>query len=152
MTASRRVEEADTLLLSFLLVLEGLRPVERSVFVLHDILRRSHAETARMVGVSESICRQLLVQARHAMRVERDRIEAERTESAELVERFRAAVREGDVSRIASLLAPDAVAYLRVGPVVGRDAVAARLGRSNFDPILSIETSGGVVQAVRIAA
>ena len=51
-------EEADTLSMAFLLLLERLSPVERAVFLLHDVFGYGYDEIAGIVGKTESNCRQ----------------------------------------------------------------------------------------------
>ncbi len=136
---SRYGVEAESLTLSCLSVLEQLQPVERSVFLLHDIFGRSHAETARRVGLTESACRQLLLGVRRALRDAKRELDAQRRASAEIEAQFRAAVRAADVERLSTLLAPD---------VAGWDTAAAL---PQPDRILSVEVADGLVQAVRLA-
>ena len=50
--------------MAFLLVLERLSPVERAVFLLHDVFSYGYDEIARIVGKSEDNCRQLALRAR----------------------------------------------------------------------------------------
>ena len=47
-------EQADSLSMAFLLLLERLSPVERAVFLLHDVFSYDYAETADIVGRSVS--------------------------------------------------------------------------------------------------
>ena len=58
-------EEADSLSMAFLLLLERLRPVERAVFLLHDVFGYGYEEVATIVDRSEANCRQLALRARH---------------------------------------------------------------------------------------
>ena len=57
-------EEADSLSLAFLVLLEQLTPVERAVFLLHDVFGYGYGEVAKTVGKSEDNCRQLATRAR----------------------------------------------------------------------------------------
>src|SRR5581483_9029856 len=50
--------------MAFLLLLERLSPVERAVFLLHDVFDYGYGEIAEIVGRSEGNCRQLAVRAR----------------------------------------------------------------------------------------
>jgi hypothetical protein len=155
MSGPRYGDEADSLALTCLSLLERLRPIERSVFLLHDVFGRSHAETARIVGVTELTCRRLLLDVRDAMRNAKRGIDAERRENAEVAMGFYAALRTGDVERLTGLLAPDAIARMSsesdaTEPAVGRDAVAAELTLLDADRILSVEVVGGFVQTVRM--
>jgi RNA polymerase sigma-70 factor (ECF subfamily) len=104
-----RAEQADTLSMAFLLLLERLSPVERAVFLLHDVFGYGFDEVARMVGRSEASARQLAVRARRHVEAEKPRFEASRRERDELAARFLAAVTEGDVETFAGLLAADVV-------------------------------------------
>src|SRR3712207_4297502 len=72
------VERADELSMAFLLVLERLRPVERAVFLLHDVFGYSFGEIAQIVGRSPVSCRQLAARARRRVAEERPRMDASR--------------------------------------------------------------------------
>src|SRR5262245_46679281 len=133
-------EEADTLSLAFLVLLEQLTPVERAVFLLHDVFGYGYAEIAETVDKSEDNCRQLATRARRHIEAEKPRFEASRRERDRLAERFFAAVGDGDVDGLVELLAADVVVYGDSGgtspswprPIVGRDRVSrlfAGLGR-----------------------
>ena len=89
-------EEADTLSMAFLLLLERLSPVERAVFLLHDVFGYGYDEIAGIVGKTESNCRQLAVRARRHVEAERPRFAASRRQRDELAERF-FAVTDGDM-------------------------------------------------------
>ena len=58
---ARHAEDADSLSMAFLLVLERLSPVERAVFLLRDVFAYEFDEIAEIVGKSEPNCRQLAV-------------------------------------------------------------------------------------------
>ncbi len=60
----RQVNESDSLSMAFLLLLERLTPVERAVFLLHDVFDYGYDEVAEIVGKSEANCRQFAVRAR----------------------------------------------------------------------------------------
>jgi RNA polymerase sigma-70 factor (ECF subfamily) len=134
---ARYVEEADSLSMAFLLVLERLTPVERAVFLLHDVFDYGYDEVARIVDKSEDNCRQLAVRARRHVREEKPRFETSRERRDELADRFFAAVGDGDLESLVELLAADAVVYGDGGgkspawprPVYGRER-AARLLQS----------------------
>ena len=51
---ARHAEDADSLSVAFLLLLERLSPVERAVFLLHDIFGYGYDEVAAIVGKSET--------------------------------------------------------------------------------------------------
>jgi RNA polymerase sigma-70 factor, ECF subfamily len=128
-------EQSDTLSMAFLLVLERLSPVERAVFLLHDVFRYGYDEVAEIIGRSEDACRQLGYRARKHVSEHRRRFDASRRQSAELAERFFAAVGAGDMDGLIAMLAADAVAVGDGGgakpswprPIVGADNIGRLL-------------------------
>ena len=103
----RSAELADSLSMAALLLLERLSPLERAVFVLREVFGFGFPEIASAVERSEAACRQLAVRARRHMDAGQPRFDADRREREELAERFFVAFREGDVDRLAELLAAD---------------------------------------------
>jgi RNA polymerase sigma-70 factor (ECF subfamily) len=136
-------ERSESISMAFLLLLERLGPVERAVFLLHDVFGHEHGEVASIVGKSEDNCRQLLRRARKHIDAGRPRFEPRCQARDELARRFFAAMSEGKVDAVLQLVADDAVVYGDGGgkapqwskPITGRAAVArlvagvgARLG------------------------
>jgi RNA polymerase sigma-70 factor, ECF subfamily len=127
-----QAEDADSLSLAFLVLLEQLTPVERAVFLLHDIFGYGYDEVAAIVGKSEDNCRHLASRARRHIEEEKPCFEASREQRNRLAERFFAAARDGDVDALAEMLAADVVVYGDGGgkapswprPIVGRDRVS----------------------------
>jgi len=143
-------EQADSLSLAFLVLLEQLTPVERAVFLLHDVFGYGYDEIAKIVGKSEDNCRQLATRARRRIEEQRPRFEASREQRERLAERFFAAVQDGDVEALVDMLAADVVVYGDGGgkapswprPIVGRDRVSrlfAGWGRQLADLGISIQ-------------
>ncbi len=56
---SRRQELADSVSVAFLIVLESLNPVERAVFLLHEVFQYSFEEIAIIVDKTAAACRQI---------------------------------------------------------------------------------------------
>ena len=108
---AEEVEDDETLSLAFLALLERLSPVERAVYVLHELFGYSHDEVAEVVGKRPANCRQILARARRHVDDGRPRFEPTRERREALLGRFMAAVRAGDVESLAGLLAADAVHY-----------------------------------------
>jgi RNA polymerase sigma-70 factor (ECF subfamily) len=133
--AARHAETADMLSLAFLVLLESLTPVERAVFLLHDVFGYGYDEIAGIIGKSEDNCRQLAVRARRHVEERRPRFEASRTKREELAQLFFAAVEEGDTHGLVRLLADDVVVYGDGGgrapswprPIRGREQVGRLL-------------------------
>ncbi|HEY6606781.1 MAG TPA: RNA polymerase sigma-70 factor [Gaiellaceae bacterium] len=132
---ARYVEDADSLSMAFLLLLERLSPVERAVFLLHDVFDYGYDEIAKIVDKSEANCRQLAVRARRHIEADKPRFEASRRQREELADRFFQAVGEGDMDGLVKLLADDVVVYGDGGgitpswrrPIFGRDRVVRLL-------------------------
>lgn len=150
----RTVVDVDSLSMSFLLVLERLSPVERAVFLLHDVFRYDFAEIAGMIDRTPDNCRQIAVRARRHIAEHAPRFEASRAERDALAQRFLAAFTEGDLDGLVSMLAADVVVHGDGGghqpswprAIAGRDKVARLLvGLSN-----DIRRLGLVVHAVEV--
>jgi RNA polymerase sigma-70 factor (ECF subfamily) len=106
---ARRAEMADSLSLAMLVLLESLSPEQRAVLLLRDVFDYGYDEIARIVGKSEANVRQLASRARTYVERGRPRFRSSREQREELAQRFFAAVQEGDVAGLESLLAHDVV-------------------------------------------
>ena len=128
-------EQADSLSMAFLLVLERLSPVERAVFLLREVFGYGYDEIARIVGKSEDNTRQLALRARRHVAERKPRFEASRGKREELAARFFRAVGQGDMDGLVAMLAEDAAVYGDSGaarpswprPIAGRDHVGRLL-------------------------
>lgn len=131
-TPAQQAELADALSTAFLLLLERLSPVERAVFLLHEVFDYDYAEIAPIVQKREDHCRQIARRARQRLAAERPRFEASREAHAELVHRFVDAARTGDLDALLHLLEADATLYSDGGgqvaaalkPIYGADKIA----------------------------
>jgi RNA polymerase sigma-70 factor (ECF subfamily) len=101
--------DADSLSMAFLLVLERLNPLERAVFLLHDVFGYEFAEIASIVDRSTENCRQVAVRARRHVTEARPRFEASPAKRDQLADKFVAALSEGDVAGLVDMLAADVV-------------------------------------------
>jgi RNA polymerase sigma-70 factor (ECF subfamily) len=133
-------EQADSLSMSFLVLLERLTPVERAVFLLHDVFEYDFEEIGRIVQRTAATCRQHAVRARRFIAQNRPRFEASDSRRDELVGRFFAAAERGDLDGLIELLAEDVMVHGDGGgkvpqwyePIAGADKVArlfAAMGR-----------------------
>jgi RNA polymerase sigma-70 factor, ECF subfamily len=104
-------EQVDSLSMSFLVLLERLTPVERAVFLLHDVFDYDFEEVGRIVRKSPATCRQHAVRARRFIAENRPRFDADQAERDKLLRRFFAAAESGDVDGLIEVLAEDAIAY-----------------------------------------
>ena len=103
-------EMSDTLSLAFLVLLESLSPLERAVFLLHDVFGYSFAEIGAVVERSEENCRQIGSRARRAIDAARPRFDPSEQERRRVAEQFFRAL-SGDASDIAAVLSEDVVLH-----------------------------------------
>jgi RNA polymerase sigma-70 factor, ECF subfamily len=133
---AEHAEQADSLSMAFLLLLERLSPLERAVFLLHDVFGYDYDETAAIVSRSPASCRQLAHRARQHVEAERPRYDVRAEQRNELAARFFEAVEDGDMAGLIRLLAADVEVHgdgAGAGiswrkPIVGREHVARLLG------------------------
>ena len=112
------VELAESVSIAMLTVLETLTPTERAVFVLREVFDTPYGEIAEVVGKSAGAVRQIGHRARGHVAARRPRMEVSRGEQQEVVERFLAAVTQGDLQGLLDVLAPDVVLVADGGGVV----------------------------------
>ncbi len=130
--ASRAAELSSSLSIAFLVLLESLSPEQRAAFLLRDVFDYPYDEIATVIGTSEDNARQLAARARRHVAERRPRFEASRDKRDQLAQRFFAAVQDGNLADIESMLADDVVLRgdgggkipMRVRPVYGRADVA----------------------------
>jgi RNA polymerase sigma-70 factor (TIGR02957 family) len=106
---AERAELRESLAAAFLLVLETLGPVERAVFVLHDLFDLPYGEVAEVVDRSEATCRQIAARARRHVAARQQRYDPPAEQRDRLVRRFFAALDAGDVAGLERMLAADVV-------------------------------------------
>jgi RNA polymerase sigma factor (sigma-70 family) len=104
---AEQAETADSLSLAFLVLLETLSPVERAVFLLHDVFGYGYGEIAAIVGKSQGNCRQLAVRARRRVDEKRPRFEASKLQRDRLAMAFFTACEAGEMQGLIGLLADD---------------------------------------------
>ncbi|MGH3615284.1 MAG: RNA polymerase sigma factor SigJ [Pseudonocardia sp.] len=162
-------ELRESVSLALLVTLEQLTPAERAVYVLREAFEYSHREVAVAVELSEGHCRQLHSRARRHLAAHTRPVPApDRARWTELVERFLAAARGGDLTALEAMLAADVTAWSDGGgqvpaarrPVHGRAAVARYLagvtaarytdglqlavGEVNGEPAVLVWSGGGL--------
>ena len=151
------VERRESLTMGFLVLLERLTPIERAVFVLHDVLDHPYELVAEAVGRSEDACRQALSRARKHVTVPARRTPAERQQAEEVAARFMTVGIGGDIDALLAALAPDVVvtsdgggvARAAIRPVVGPDRVARFL--ANLGTRIGRRPARGAVRDQRAA-
>jgi RNA polymerase sigma-70 factor (TIGR02957 family) len=130
-----QAEQADSLSLAFLVLLESLSPEQRAAFLLHDVFDYDYEKVAEIVGTSEGNARQLASRARRHVQKGRPRFEPSAEEREKLAASFFAAAENGDFEALEALLAEDVELHGDGGglapaikhPVFGRAKVAPML-------------------------
>lgn len=126
---------AENVSTAMLTVLETLGPVERAVFVLHEVFEVSYDEIAQAVQKTPAATRQIAHRARKHVAARRPRVSTTRAEQQAAVASFQSAVQDGDIQGLLEVLAPEVV-YLADGgglaqaarqPVLGAERVARML-------------------------
>lgn len=115
--------DPESISLALLLLLETLTPVERAVYVLHEVFDYSHTEIADIVEKDEATCRQILKRAKTHIAEKKPRF-APTPEAHQLIlGRFMNACVSGDLEGLRSMLSADAIAWSDGG---GRVSAATR--------------------------
>jgi RNA polymerase sigma-70 factor (TIGR02957 family) len=131
------VELAANVSIAMLTVLETLGPIERAVFVLHEVFETPFDEIAHVVGKTPAAVRQIAHRARSHVAARRPRMQVDRAQQEATLEKFMAAVTSGDVQGLVEVLAPDVVLIADGGglvpaarkPMAGAEKVVAFLAR-----------------------
>ncbi|AYC36731.1 RNA polymerase sigma factor SigJ [Streptomyces griseorubiginosus] len=137
----------ESVSLAMLVVLESLSPLERAVFVLHEVFGYAHTEIAEIIDRKPAAVRQLAHRARDHVQARRPLYEAHPRVRREATERFVRAAVGGDIAELMEILAPDVTVWTDSGgmrkqalrPVHGRDKAArllngyARRGAADLD-------------------
>jgi RNA polymerase sigma-70 factor, ECF subfamily len=103
------VEKAEEVSIAFLLALERLSPLERAVFLLHDVFEQDYAEVAGTLDRSEAAVRQLASRAREHVQDARPRFSVDQDKAMKLAAAFAAASATADTKALSELLAEDAI-------------------------------------------
>jgi RNA polymerase sigma-70 factor (ECF subfamily) len=133
-----RVTLDDNIRMALLVVLQQLTPPERAVFVLHDVFQFSFDAVAAIVERTPAACRQIASRARRRIESEAapQRFDADLGQQQRVAQGFIAVCAGGDLDSLMSLLDPDAVGRVDLGPSTagnaplrGRTVVARNLLR-----------------------
>jgi RNA polymerase sigma-70 factor (ECF subfamily) len=123
---------ADSLSMAFLVLLERLSPIERAVFLLHEVFDYGYPEIAPIVDKSEANCRQLVHRAREHVSAGGQRFDATPEQLEDLTYRFLKASGNGDMQALIELLTDDATLWSDGGgkvpaalnPIYGPEKIA----------------------------
>lgn len=130
------VERAEDVSVAFLLALERLSPLERAVFLLHDVFETDYDQVALALGRSEAAVRQLASRARAHVSDARPRFSIDQDHALKLAAAFAAAAASADVKALSDLLAEDAIMVSDGG---GKRSAALRMlvGRGDILRLLA---------------
>jgi RNA polymerase sigma-70 factor (ECF subfamily) len=125
---SSAIEQADSLSLAFLVLLEELTPPERAAYLLHDIFGYPFDEIALSLGRTAPGCRQLAARARQRIEDRRQRFDADLRHGRDLTAQFLVACGTGDLDGLLALLSDDVIVWTDGGgkvraalhPIIGR--------------------------------
>lgn len=129
------LERAEDVSVAFLLALERLSPLERAVFLLHEVFDEDYAAVARTLDRSEAAVRQIASRARAHVQAAKPRYSVDQQAATRLASAFMAAAVRGDMAGLHALLAEDAVMVTDGGgkrsaalrPMVGPEEIVALL-------------------------
>ena len=107
-TPEEIIERANDISVAFLFVLERLAPEARAAFLMREVFDADYDEVAKVIGKSESACRQLVHRAKEQLREARPRHRVKPETHQHLLEKFVAASHAGDFASMKSLFAADA--------------------------------------------
>ncbi|NNH74470.1 RNA polymerase sigma factor SigJ [Nocardia uniformis] len=134
---SETAVRTESFSMAVLVVLETLSPLERAVFVLHEVFGYPHTEIADILDRSPAAVRQLAHRARGHVQARRPRHQTDLTVRAEVTKRFADAALGGDLPALLEILAPDVTLWTDGGgkgpavslrPVHGPNKVARVFG------------------------
>jgi RNA polymerase sigma-70 factor (ECF subfamily) len=109
---------AESLSMAFLVLLETLSPIERAVFLLHDVFGFEFTEIAPIVEKTAANCRQIAKRARAAVDARRPRFEPVTAASERLLAQFLQACASGDLPTLIAVLKDDITLWSDGGGVV----------------------------------
>ncbi|MFC4874457.1 RNA polymerase sigma-70 factor [Negadavirga shengliensis] len=126
------LELAESLSMALLVVLDTLTPVQRAVFLLHEVFDYDYASISAIIDRSEANCRKIAQRARNLVREKRPGFDKNNTEQDRLVQTFAEAVKNRDMAQIERLLAEEAILYSDGGgkvnaarkPIIGAGKIA----------------------------
>ena len=131
-SAEDAVSRRESVSMAFLVLLETLTPAERAAFILREIFDDDYADVARILDTTPAAARQLVHRAKTRISENRPRFQASPERQREIVGRFFAAVKAGDLEALQDYLAADVVLSADSGgkvaaarqPVIGADNVS----------------------------
>ncbi|KAA0020149.1 RNA polymerase sigma factor SigJ [Antrihabitans cavernicola] len=134
--AAEATLRAESVSMALLVVLETLTPLERAVFVLHEVFGYPHSDVAAMLDRTPAAIRQLSHRAREHVDARRTRQRADARMQRKVTEKFLvASTHGGNIEGLLAMLAPDVTMWSDGGgkrhaalrPIHGSDRVSRLL-------------------------
>lgn len=131
-TPEYEVEWTEELTMALMVILENLTPVQRAVYVLHDLFSFDYHEIAELIGKGEANCRKIAQRARSYVDTQRTVVPPNESEQLELLNAFIRAIEQGEVGQLKDLLTREAILYSDGGgkvtaahkPIYGNDKIS----------------------------
>ena len=105
--AESQMELSSSLSTAFLLMLERLTPRERAAYLLYEIFDMSYSDVAASLDMSEPGCRKLVSRAKARIADDQVRYQPSQERQEKLLAAFEDAIRTGQSSSLAAMLASD---------------------------------------------
>jgi RNA polymerase sigma-70 factor (ECF subfamily) len=102
------VQREASLTMAFALLLENLKPMERTVFLLREAFGYNYAETALIVGKAEANCRQIARRARAHLLAQSRPAPQPNEQARRLAAEFISAAATGEMENLLALVGEDA--------------------------------------------
>lgn len=126
------VMNGEAISFAILLLLEKLKPVERAVFILREVLDYDYSAISQILNRSESNCRRVFSRVKNKFPMIKEEVEAPNDPKIDkIIQTFVLALDQGNIQKIEELLRQDVTLYSDGGgkvnaalkPVYSKDAV-----------------------------
>jgi RNA polymerase sigma-70 factor (ECF subfamily) len=110
-TANGLAEDAESISMALLVLLETLTPLARAVFLLREVFDYDYREIGEIVDHDEAACRQIFSRARRELAKHRRRFRPSAEAHRRMLDSFLGAVSRGDMEGLTALLSDDVVLW-----------------------------------------
>ncbi|WP_409293893.1 RNA polymerase sigma-70 factor [Peribacillus sp. SCS-26] len=107
-----QVMKGEAISFAILMLLENLKPVERAVFILREVLQYDYPEISQMLNRSEVNCRKIFSRVKEKFPMIQEDMKAPNDpETDKIIQNFVWALNEGDMKKIEELVCQDIILY-----------------------------------------
>lgn len=125
----------DGLSISYLLMMENLKPTERAIFLLREVFGFSYKELSGVIRKTEVNCRKIYTRAKEKMGVVGEETKLNNEKNAPIILDFIRSFLNGDVKKLLELISEDVILYSDGGGIV-KAAVRPILSKQRVLPFL----------------